>query len=115
MAFRNRHVATDARRFLPSHSPFPIPHSRTNAMQRWIKLPDGRFIDANRVAFISKPETFARIDEDGNDLGLGYSVNLGTDFPRESQINVTGSKDEVYAVLRGLLGPTPAGAAAGQG
>ena len=83
-------------------------------MQRWIKLPDGRFIDANRVAFISKPETFARIDEDGNDLGLGYSVNLGTDFPRESQINVTGGKDEVYAVLRSLLGPSSGSAATGQ-
>ena len=38
-------------------------------MQRWIKLPDSRFIDANRVAFIGKVDTFARIDEDGNDLG----------------------------------------------
>jgi hypothetical protein len=80
-------------------------------MQRWIKLPDGRFIDANRVAYISKAETFARIDEDGNDLGIGYSVNIGTDFPRESQITVIGSKDEVFAVLRGLLGPPSAAAA----
>ena len=73
-------------------------------MQRWIKLPDGRFIDANRVVFIGKTETYSRIDEDGNDLGIGYSVNIGTDFPRESQITITGSKDEVFAVLRGLLG-----------
>jgi hypothetical protein len=81
-------------------------------MQRWIKLPDGRFIDANRVVYIGKAETYARIDEDGNDLGIGYAVNIGTDFPRESQISITGSKDEVFAVLRGLLGQ-PA-AAAGQ-
>jgi hypothetical protein len=77
-------------------------------MQRWIKLPDGRFIEANRVAFIGKVETFARIDEDGNDLGMGYAVNIGTDFPRESQITVVGGKDEVFAVLKSLLGNTPA-------
>ena len=73
-------------------------------MQRWLKLPDGRIIDANRVAYIGKVETYARIDEDGNDLGIGYAVHIGTDFPRESQITVTGSKDEVLAVLRALLG-----------
>jgi len=81
-------------------------------MQRWIKLPDGRFIDALRVAFISRPETYARIDEDGTDLGTGYAVYIGTDFDRESQITVTGSKDEVFAVLRALLGQ-PAAATSG--
>ncbi len=78
-------------------------------MPRWIKLPDSRFIDANRVAFIGKVETYARIDEDGNDLGTGYAVNIGTDFPRESQITVTGGKDEVFAVLKQLLGNESAG------
>jgi len=73
-------------------------------MQRWIKLPDSRFIDANSVVYIGKVETFARFDEDGNDMGTGYSVYIGTDFPRESQITVTGSKEEVFAVLKGLLG-----------
>lgn len=73
-------------------------------MQRWIKLPDGRVIDANRIAYIGKTETFARIDEDGNDLGLGYAVNLGTDFPREAQLTLTGSKDEVLGILRNILG-----------
>ena len=77
-------------------------------MPRWIKLPDSRFIDANRVAFIGKVETFLRSDEEGNDLGTGYSVNIGTDFPRESQITVVGSKDEVFAVLKQLLGAAPA-------
>ena len=77
------------------------------SMPRWIKLPDSRFIDANRVAFIGKVDTFARFDEDGNDLGTGYTVNIGTDFPRESQITVIGSKEEVFAVLRSLLGNSP--------
>jgi len=81
-------------------------------MQRWIKLPDGRFVDAGAIAYISRPETYARIDEDGNDLGIGYSVNIGTGIPREAQITVTGSKDEVFAVLRAILGGTPAAAAA---
>ena len=63
-------------------------------MPRWIKLPDSRFIDANRVAFIGKVETYIRTDEDGNDLGTGYAVNIGTGFLRESQISVVGGKDD---------------------
>ena len=85
-------------------------------MQRWIKLPDGRFIDANRIAYIGKVESYLRSDEDGNDLGTGYAVNIGTDIPRESQLTMSGNKDEVFAALRAILGgpaapgasPTPA-------
>lgn len=77
-------------------------------MQRWLKTPDGRFLDANRIAYVGKVETFNRFDEDGNDLGLAYSVNLGTDFPREAQINVVGSKDEIFALLRTILGGSSA-------
>jgi hypothetical protein len=73
-------------------------------MQRWLKLPDGRFIDAGRIAYIGKVETFIRTDEDGNDLGTGYSVNIGTDLARDAQINVVGGKDEVFAVLKSILG-----------
>ena len=80
-------------------------------MQRWIKLPDGRFIDAGAIVYISRPETYARIDEDGNDLGIGYSVNIGTGVQRDTQITVTGSKDEVFAVLRSILGQQSAPAA----
>ncbi|MEO5561464.1 MAG: hypothetical protein ABIO49_15990 [Dokdonella sp.] len=77
-------------------------------MQRWIKLPDGRFLDANRVAYIGKAESYARIDEDGNDLGIGYSVNIGTDIQRDAQISVTGSKEEIFAMLRAILGGSTA-------
>lgn len=73
-------------------------------MQRWIKLPDGRFVDANRIAYVGKTETFARIDEDGNDLGVGYAVNIGTGIERETQLAVVGSRDEVLGVLRAILG-----------
>ena len=73
-------------------------------MQRWIKLPDGRFIDAGAIVYMSRPETFARTDEDGNDLGIGYSVNIGTGIQRDTQITVAGSKEEVFAVLRAILG-----------
>jgi len=72
-------------------------------MQRWIKLPDGRFIDANRIAYVGKVETFARTSEDGNDLDVGYMVNLGTDFPRDAQISVTGEKEEIFNLLKILL------------
>jgi hypothetical protein len=79
-------------------------------MQRWIKLPDGRFIDANRIMYIGKVETFPRIDEDGNDLGQGYNVLIGTGVSRDTQTTVMGGKEEVLAVLKQLLG---GGAAAG--
>lgn len=77
-------------------------------MQRWLKLPDGRFIDGNRVASIGRIDTFMRIDEDGVDRGLAYSVSLGTDFPRESHITVIGTKEEIYALMRNLLGASTA-------
>jgi hypothetical protein len=64
-------------------------------MQRWVKIPDGRFLDANRIAYVGKIETFNRIDEDGTELGLAYAVNLGT-------------KDEIFSLLRGILGGTSA-------
>jgi histidinol phosphatase-like enzyme len=73
-------------------------------MQRWIKLPDGRFVDANRIVYVGKTETFTRIDEDGNDLGVGYAVNIGTGIERATQLTVTGSRDEVLGVLRTILG-----------
>lgn len=83
-------------------------------MQRWVKLPDGRFIEANSIVFVGKVESFSRYDEDGNDLGLAYAVNLGTGFLREHQINVVGSKEEIANLLRNVLGAnstpaTPAG------
>jgi len=73
-------------------------------MQRWIKLPDGRFVDANRIAYIGKTETFAHIDENGTDMGVAYSVNIGTGVERDSQITVIGTREEVLALLRALLG-----------
>ncbi len=77
-------------------------------MQRWIKLPDGRFVDANRIMYIGKVETYPRIDEDGNDLGQGYNVNIGTDIARERQLTLMGGKDEVLNVLKQILGSAPA-------
>jgi len=77
-------------------------------MQRWIKLPDGRFVDANRIMYIGKVETYPRIDEDGNDLGQGYNVNIGTDIARERQLTLMGGKDEVLNVLKQILGTAPA-------
>jgi hypothetical protein len=86
---------------------FAPANRETHAMQRWIKLPDGRFVDANRIMYIGKVETYPRIDEDGNDLGQGYNVNVGTDIAREHQLTIMGGKDEVLAVLKQILG-TPA-------
>lgn len=77
-------------------------------MQRWLKLPDGRYLDANSIVYVGKIETYPRLDENGDDAGLGYSVYLGTAFPREHQIAVMGTKEEVLALLKALLGGGPA-------
>ena len=74
-------------------------------MQRWIKLPDGRSIDANRIAYVGKVESYARLDEEGNDLGAGYVVSIGTDLPREQQLSITGTHAEIMALVQALLGP----------
>ena len=75
-------------------------------MQRWLKLPDGRYIDANRIMYVGKVETYPRLDDEGNDSGIGYAVYLGTDFPREQQLSVTGTREEILALLKSLLGVT---------
>lgn len=73
-------------------------------MQRWLKLPDGRFIDANRVVLVGKVETFPLLDDTGStDGGVGYAVNLGLDIPRDRQLTVTGSKDEILNLMKSLL------------
>jgi hypothetical protein len=73
-------------------------------MQRWVKIPDGRYLDANSIMYVGKVETFPRLDDDGNDAGIGYAVNLGTDIPRDRQISVTGTKEEILALLKSVLG-----------
>ncbi len=80
-------------------------------MQRWIKLPDGRFLDAARVVLIGKPETFQRLDEEGNDLGTAVTVTLGIDFVREHQLSVTGTREEMAALLKTLVGAAGNGSA----
>ncbi len=80
-------------------------------MQRWVKLPDGRLLDAARVVLIGKPETFQRLDEEGNDLGTGVTVMLGIDYVREHQLTATGSRDEIAALLKALMGATGNGSA----
>ncbi len=73
-------------------------------MQRWLKLPDGRFLDANRIVYVGKVETYPRLDDDGNDIGVGYAVNLGLDITRDHQLTVMGTKEEVLGLLKTLLG-----------
>jgi hypothetical protein len=73
-------------------------------MQRWLKLPDGRFIDANRIVLVGKVETFPLLDDTGStDGGVGYAVNLGLDIPRDRQLTVTGNKEEIISLMKSLL------------
>jgi len=73
-------------------------------MQRWIKLPNGSFLDANRICHIGKVDTFPKLDGEGNSDGIEYAVALATELPREHQLTVTGSKEEISALLKSLLG-----------
>jgi hypothetical protein len=73
-------------------------------MQRWLKLPDGRYIDANSIVYVGKVETYPRLDENGDEAGQGYAVALGTDVPREHHVSVMGTKEEILALLKALLG-----------
>ncbi len=75
-------------------------------MQRWIKLPDGRFIDANQVVLVGRPQSFAHYDDGSEDMGTAYSVQVGIDYSRENQITVVGTREEVLSVMRNLLGGT---------
>ena len=66
-------------------------------MPRWLKLPDGRYIDANSIVYVGKVETYPRLDDDGNEAGQGYAVNIGTGIPREHHVSIMGTKDDVLA------------------
>lgn len=80
-------------------------------MQRWVKLPDGRFIDAARVALIGKPEAFQRLDEEGNDLGQAITVTLSLDYQRDHHLAVSGTREEITALLRSIMGAAGSGSA----
>lgn len=75
-------------------------------MQRWIKLPDGRFIDANRVVVVGRPQSFAQYEDGSEDMGTAYSVQIGIDYSRENQITLVGTREEVLTAMRNLLGPS---------
>ncbi len=74
---------------------------------RWVKLPTGNIVDANQVAYVSKPDSYPRMDEDGND-GVEYAVTFGTAFTRDTWMTVTGTKEDIGALIRQLLGAAPA-------
>ena len=75
--------------------------------QRWVKLPNGGYVDANRVAYVGRVDAFPTLDDDGNDLPPQFQVVLGTDFLRDSQISITGSKEEIGGMIRSVLGIAP--------
>ena len=72
-------------------------------MQRWVKLPNGNVVDANRIVTISKPESYPKMDDEGND-GIEYVVTIGLGFSRDQQLMVTGNKEDISAVIKNLLG-----------
>ena len=81
-------------------------------MQRWIKLPDGRFIDADRIVIVGRPQAFASYEDGSEDMSTAYSVQVGIDYSRENQISVVGTREEVLVVMRKLLsGTAPASSA----
>lgn len=71
--------------------------------QRWIKLPNGNVLDANRIVMIGKPESYPKLDDEGND-SIEWAVLIGTGLTRDTQITVTGGKEEIAAFIGKLLG-----------
>jgi regulator of extracellular matrix RemA (YlzA/DUF370 family) len=71
--------------------------------QRWVKLPNGNVIDANRIVMITKPESYPKMDEEGND-GIEWAVMLGTSLTRDSHISITGTKEEIAGLIGKLIG-----------
>ena len=73
-------------------------------MQRWVRLPQGGLIDAMRITFIGKVESFAKLDEEGNNIGYDYAVNIGIDLNRNNHLMVTGSIVEIGTLMRQIVG-----------
>ncbi len=79
-------------------------------MQRWIRLPQGGFLDATQIMYIGKVESFPRIDDEGHAAGTDYAVAIGTNLHRDHQMMITGTKEEIGTLVRQLLGqPTTTG------
>ena len=78
-------------------------------MQRWIRLPQGGFLDATQVIYISKVESFARLDEEGHNSGMDYAVTIGTSLDRDQFMMINGNKDEIGTLVRQILGQAAAG------
>ena len=77
-------------------------------MQRWVRLPQGGFLDATRVIYISKVESFARLDDEGHNTGTDYAITIGTSLDRDHYMMITGSKDEIGTLVRQILGQAAA-------
>lgn len=73
-------------------------------MQRWVRLPQGGFLDATRIIYISKVESFARLDEEGHSSGTDYAVSIGITLARDEHLLVTGNRDEIATLVRQILG-----------
>lgn len=72
-------------------------------MQRWIKLPNGAYLDAARVCYISKVETYMKLDEDGNAAGSEYAVTIATDLAREQHMAISGTGEEIRTLMKAIL------------
>ncbi|MGE4069924.1 MAG: hypothetical protein AB7E72_02015 [Lysobacterales bacterium] len=73
-------------------------------MQRWVRLPQGGFLDATRIIYISKVESFARLDDEGHNIGVDYAVSIGISLARDEHLMVTGNKEEIGTLVRQILG-----------
>lgn len=77
-------------------------------MQRWIRLPQGGFLDATQIIYISKVESFAHLDDEGHNTGTDYAVTIGTSLNRDQFMMITGNKDEISTMVRQILGQAAA-------
>lgn len=67
-------------------------------------MPQGGFLDAARIIYISKVESFARLDDEGHSSGTDFAVNIGISLARDEHLMVSGSKEEIGTLVRQILG-----------
>lgn len=77
-------------------------------MQRWVRMPNGGFLDATRIMYIGKVESYPKLDDEGNAAGTEFAVAICTGFSRDEQLTVAGTKEEIATLVRQLLGQAAA-------
>lgn len=72
--------------------------------QRWVKTPEGDYVDANRVLFVSKVEVLPDMSGDPDlEAESQYTVAIGTGLEHSAQKRYTGGKETILGFAKALV------------